>query len=152
MHRTGWAGTFAGVDRRLLLALSQNLARDGCALELGAYGSGTLCSSADDERRLLKIGRAIDRFFGRCEDTVRHTDHSIRCWVRSHIPGRSYKAPFELPWRSNTKVKYRSLWKSLFYLATRFYRLDGVICDDLLKARLSKKQQAAIGLLWAATY
>ena len=69
MRRTGWAGTFAGVDRRLLLALSQSPARDGCALDLGEYGSKTLCNPADDERRLIVIGRAIDRFFDRCEDT-----------------------------------------------------------------------------------
>ncbi len=152
IRRTGWASTFAGVDRRLLQALSQSPAWNGRHLELGDYGKRTLYSSAEDEKRLLRIGLAVEHFFSRCEDTARQTDHSIRCWLRSHIPGRPYKAPFELPGRSSTTVKYHSLWKSFLYLAIRLYRLDGTSCDDLLRGRLSDRQRNAIGLLWAATY
>ena len=152
IRRTGWTSTFAGVNRQLLQALSQSPACDGRHLQLGDYGGRTLYSSADDEQRLLRIGLAVDHFFNQCEDTARHTDHSIRCWLRSHIPGRPYKAPFEPPGRSTTTVKYRSLWKSFFCLAIRLYRLDGAACDDLLRGRLSDRQRKAIGLLWAATY
>lgn len=151
IRRTGWASTFADVNRRLLQALSQSPAWDGRRLQLGEHGARALYSSADDERRLLRIGLAVDHFFNQCEDTARHTDHSIRCWLRSHIPGRPYKAPFELPGRSTTTVKYRSLWKSSFYLFLRLSWLDSAACDELLRGRLSARQQKAIRLLWAAT-
>lgn len=77
--RTGWADTLVGMDRRLLQALSQSPAWNKRRLELGQYGAEMLYSAADDERRLSAIGRAVDHFFDRCEDTARHTDHSVRC-------------------------------------------------------------------------
>ena len=97
------------------------------------------------------IGKAVDHFFERCEDTAEHTSHSVRCWLRSHIPKRPYKAPFELPGRHSTSAKYRSLWKSLLYLAVRMYRLNGTTCEALLRGRLSEKQRRAVALIWAAT-
>lgn len=150
MRRTRWAATFHGVDRQLLQALCQAPSWDGGPLELGLRGTEMLRSSADDERRLSAIGRAVDHFFDQCEDTARNADHFVRCWLRSHIPGRPYKAPFELPGRRSTIVKYRSLWKSLVYFAIRLYRLDGAACAHLRQGRLSGKQRRAVSLLWAA--
>jgi hypothetical protein len=97
------------------------------------------------------IGKAVDHFFERCEDTAEHTNHSVRCWLRSHIPKRPYKAPFELPGRRSTSAKYRSLWKSLLYFAVRMYRLNDTTCEALLRGRLSEKQRRAVALIWAAT-
>lgn len=147
-----WADTFAGVDRRLLQSLSQSPAWDGQRIELGHYGANLLHSSADDERRLSGIGRAVDHFFDRCEDTARHTDQSVRCWLRSHIPKRPYKAPFELPGRRTTTIKYRSLWRCFLYFVIRLYRLDSAACDAIFRRRLSEKRKQAIGLLWTATH
>ena len=83
MRRTGWATTFAHADRRLLSILDQTPVRDSHYLELGSYGGEELYSSIEDKRGLTIVGRAVDRFFERCEDTARYTDHSIRCWLRS---------------------------------------------------------------------
>lgn len=44
------------------------------------------------------LGRVLDR----CADTVKHTDVSIRCWLRSQYVDRPYKAPFELVGRDST--------------------------------------------------
>jgi hypothetical protein len=97
------------------------------------------------------ISKAIDHFFERCEDIAEHTSHSVRYWLRSHIPKRLYKAPFELPGRRSTSAAYRSLWKSLLYLAVRMYRLNDATCEALLRGRLSEKQRRAVVLIWAAT-
>lgn len=150
MRRTGWATTFDGVDRQLLQALCQSPGWDDRRLELGRHGVEIFHSSASDEKRLLMIGKAVDHFFDRCEDTAEHTNHSVRCWLRSHIPKRPYKAPFEMPSRRSTSAKYRSLWKSLLYLAVRQYRLNDATCDALLRGRLSEKQRRAVALVWAA--
>jgi hypothetical protein len=56
-----------------------------------------LYSSAGDEKRLCMIGKAVDHFFERCEHAVEHTNHPVRCWLRSHIPKRPYNVPLELP-------------------------------------------------------
>jgi hypothetical protein len=150
-RRTGWATTFDGVDRQLLQALCQSPSWDDRRLELGRHGAEVFYSSAGDEKRSSMIGKAVDHFFERCEDIAEHTSHSVRCWLRSHIPKRPYKAPFELPGRRSTSAKYRSLWKSLLYLAVRMYRLSGATCEALPRGRLSEKQRRAVALIWAAT-
>jgi hypothetical protein len=103
IRRTGWTTTFAGADRNLLAALGERPVENGRRLRLGRYGQRELYSSADDERQLFLIGQAVDHFFSRCEDTLRHTDVSTRCWLRSQTRGRPYKSPFELPRRESTR-------------------------------------------------
>jgi hypothetical protein len=152
MRRTGWATTFAGADRCLLRLLCQNPAVSGRHLELGCYGTRRMYSSADDEQRLAAIGRAVDHFFDRCEDTVRHTDHSIRCWLKSQLPGRSYKAPFEIPGREATIKQYRRWWKRMMYVSFRLYRIDDAARDEFLRVRLSDKQKEAFQLVWATAH
>jgi hypothetical protein len=84
MRRTGWATTFAA-DRYLLSMLDQFPVMNGRGLELGSYGSTIVYSNAKDERCLVAIGEAVDRFFDKCEDTVKHTSRYIRCWLRSSV-------------------------------------------------------------------
>ncbi|KAK1658089.1 hypothetical protein BDP55DRAFT_698609 [Colletotrichum godetiae] len=69
--------------------------------------------SQEDEARLQYITSAVDGVFDRCEDTIRHTDVSIRCWLRSSEPHRPYKAPFELVGRHSSTYKYRRSAKRL---------------------------------------
>jgi hypothetical protein len=82
MRRTSWAKTFAGANRKLLVELARPscVARGG--LYLGTYSDRKLYSSKKDERRLALMIDALDRVFDQCEDTVEHTDVSIRCWLR----------------------------------------------------------------------
>lgn len=150
MRRTSWATTFAGADRGLLSILDQTPARDGHHLELGIYGSEVLQSSIEDERGLAIVAHATDRFFERCEDTARHTDHSVRCWLRSQIPGRSYKAPFELPGRQRTRIAYRNLWKRMLFVYLRMYNLSDAARRTFLGITLADEQLDAIGQLWLA--
>ena len=81
MRRTGWETTFAGADRNLLATLCKRPVDNGHRLRLGRYGQREIYSSAGDERQLVLVGQAVDQFFHRCEDTVRHTDVSTRCWL-----------------------------------------------------------------------
>lgn len=149
MRRTGWATTFAGVDRLLLLRLAEHPFSSGDHMDLGCYGTTKMYSSADDERCLIAVGQAVDHFFDRCEDTARNTDHSIRCWLRSQIPDRPYKAPFELLGRSRTTVTYRRFWKRLMYFVFRLHQLDDVLVRDLLHVQLSAKLSKAVHEIWA---
>ena len=82
MRRTGWAQTFAGADRRLLVKLAQmpHVRQD---LFLGSYDGIDLHSCKANEQRLALMVAALGRVFSQCEDTVRHTDVSIQCWLRS---------------------------------------------------------------------
>lgn len=88
MRRTKWAETYRGVDRRLLLKLRQAPARDGHKLYLGRYGLEEVYNSECCERQLAAVDRAVDRFFSRCEVTIRHTEHSVLCWLREEIVRR----------------------------------------------------------------
>jgi hypothetical protein len=81
IRRTSWVQMFAKMDRGLLLSLARTPVTQG--LWMGAEGEGERVILARDERRLVLISIAIDKFFDRCEDTVMHTDHSLLCWLRS---------------------------------------------------------------------
>jgi hypothetical protein len=150
MRRTGWVELFDGADRGLLYRLRTSPAVDGFSLALDDNGTQSLRSSVEDERYLATIGYAIDQFLDRCEDTVRNTDHSIRCWLRSQIPDRPFKAPFNLVMRKSSRTKYRSVWKSMLFFILRLYRLDDNIQVQLLQIRLSPAQNSAIEKLWLA--
>jgi hypothetical protein len=117
IRRTGWVQMFAKMDRGLLLSLARTPVTQG--LWMGAEGEGERVISAGDERRLVLIGIAIDKFFDRCEDTVMHTDHSLLCWLRSQHFGKPYKAPFELPGRNATRQRYRTAWKKMIFFCIR---------------------------------
>lgn len=150
MHRTSWAKTYQGVDRRLLLKLREAPEAGGQKLLLGRYGREEVYSSGDQEKHLFALGKAIDRFFDRCEDTARHTDHSVRCWLRGQIVGRPYKAPFNLPERKKTTTKYRGIWKSMIFFYMRLLSLDVRLRRDFLHIELSESQIKACQLLCAA--
>jgi hypothetical protein len=88
---------------------------------LGKLGGKEIVSHASNERKPYTISMAIDQFFDRCEDTVRHTDHSILCWLRSQHHGIPYKAQLELPGREVTQKRYRGLWKRMVFFCIRVY-------------------------------
>lgn len=150
MHRTNWAKRYKGVDRRLLLKLRGAPAAGGQKLHLGRYGLEEACSSESHETCLVTTGRAVDRFFDRCEDTIRHTDHSVLCWLRGQIIGRPYKAPFNLPARKKTTAKYRGIWKSMIFFYMRLSLLEVRLRREFLHVRLSKSQSEACQRLLAA--
>lgn len=148
MRRTGWVELFDGANRSLLYQLRTSPAVDGFGLSLGYYGTQSLWSSVEDERYLVAISYAVDRFLDRCEDTARNTDHSIRCWLRGQTPDRPFKAPFSLVMRKSSRTKYRSVWKSMLFFILRFYRLDDAVQAQLLQMRLSPAQGSAVEKLW----
>jgi len=147
MRRTGWTEIFAGEDRALLVALAA-LPHDAKQdLYLGLHGAVKLFSSREDEAKLMCMTAALDRAFDRCEDTVRHTHVSMRCWLRSHDPERAYKDPFELVGRRSTTVRYRRQMKRCVCFWMRFWRLlDGR--EPLFARSLSESQRKAIASVW----
>lgn len=147
MRRTGWQVTYRGVDRRIALQLRGPAVTDGRALYLGSSGGREFQSSVEDERCLGLIHEALNHFVDRCEDTVQHTDHSIRCWLRSQIPGRPYKAPFEVPAHSSTGTKHRACMRAAIFFVLRASRLDDSTCLELLRVRFSVRQGRAVAIL-----
>jgi hypothetical protein len=139
MRRTDWAVMFSGVNRRLLVRLTEAPAIHGSALMYGIHDGIYLQSCAKDEQRIRMIGIAMDQFFESCEDTVRHTGHSIRCWLRSHLADRPYKAPFQLPFRPGTRSRYRGLWRRFLYFCFRLYRLGATVRRTILRYELTEE-------------
>ncbi|KAH8690376.1 hypothetical protein GQ44DRAFT_744804 [Phaeosphaeriaceae sp. PMI808] len=134
MRRTQWAETFAGADRKLLVQLAQ---------------IPPVYSHKEDEFKLRHIVTALDRVFDRCEDTVRHTDVSIRCLLRSSYPDRTYKAPFELVGRKATTEGYRRLFKKAVCFCVRFWRLGRSARQNLLRRSLTDAQDQSLKRLWS---
>jgi hypothetical protein len=148
MRRTSWVTTFAGTDLSLLGKLSRTTWMSDDKGEANDNGSMAVVISAVDEQNIAIVGAAIDRFLDQCEDTLRHTDHSIRCCLRSHFPGRSYKSPFELPARNSTRMRYRSLWKRMVYFCIRVHLLGHDFRKDILRLPFSADLQLATERLW----
>ncbi|KAK1950832.1 hypothetical protein LY78DRAFT_708415 [Colletotrichum sublineola] len=126
MRRTGWAELFDGARRDILVAIPP-----------------------DDEARLQRIVSAVDGLMDRCEDTVRHTDVSMRCWLQSLEPHRPYKAPFELTGRPSTAHRYRRLIKRLLCFCIRLWRLPLGPRLSQCRRTLTIGQSRALGALWA---
>jgi hypothetical protein len=120
MRRNGWAETFAGADRKLLVQLAQIPRATEKDLALGVYNGVPMHSRREDEFKLSHLVTALDEVFDRCEDTVRHTDVSIRCLLRSSYPDRTYKAPFKLVGRKATTEGYRRQFKKALCFCVRF--------------------------------
>lgn len=144
MLRTNWAQTFNRANRRLLLRLTDFPIANGKPLQLGFHDTTAISSKVENERQLVAISDAIDRFFNRSENTARHINNSVRCWLRSQIPGRIYKALFRLPGRKTTTVRYRGYWKRMLYALIRLYRLGESFCAELIGRTLSNEQQRAV--------
>nr|CEG03589.1 unnamed protein product [Fusarium acuminatum CS5907] len=51
-------------------------------LWLANYKDKALISSQEDEHKLARILAAFDRLFERCNNTIKHTDISLRRWLR----------------------------------------------------------------------
>ncbi|KAK1973801.1 hypothetical protein LZ30DRAFT_609813 [Colletotrichum cereale] len=103
MRCTGWAEMFDGARRDLLVEMSRLPDDEG----------NLLTSLLEDKTQLRYIVLVVDGLLDRCEDTVRHTDVSMRCWLCSLEPYRLYKAPFKLVCRLSSTQKYRGLIKRL---------------------------------------
>jgi hypothetical protein len=150
MRRTGWEKTFSDTDRLLLVRLTQSPVVHNGGLFLGQYHGQDIRSCEKDELRIQAVDRAVDRFFDRCEDTLQHTDHSIRCWLRSHFPGRAYKAPFEISGRRATRLRYRRIWKRMIYFCLRAHSVEESVRKDILCLPFSKKEKLETCRLWEA--
>ena len=63
MRLTDWMAIFSGVNRKLLVRLTEAPAADDLALVYGVFEGIYLQSGAEDERRLRLIGISMDKFF-----------------------------------------------------------------------------------------
>nr|OQO30937.1 hypothetical protein B0A51_04164 [Rachicladosporium sp. CCFEE 5018] len=148
MHRPLWMQTFRGANRSMLLLLSEGPVIGGDGLELGQHHGRPLWSSAEDERGLASAACAVDKFLDRCEDTARHTDHSIRCWLRSQVPGQPYKAAFDLPGRKTIQMRYHTFFKRFVFFILRLHRLSSAVQTISLAMQLSQQQLVVIEKVW----
>jgi hypothetical protein len=125
MHRTDWNELLAGSDDAILIKLSETPSRtvDGDLL-VGKHEGRELRSPAADEMKLRRIAIGIHIALERCRDTVRHTDISIRCWLRGQTPDRPYKAPFMLTGRVSSERTYKRLICRCICFCIRLWRLQ----------------------------
>ncbi|KAL0764704.1 hypothetical protein CaCOL14_012794 [Colletotrichum acutatum] len=147
MRRAGWDLMFDGARRDLLVKMSQlpALVRDRWEAE----DDMPHASSREDEARLQYIMSAVDGVFDRCEDTIRHTDVSMRCWLRSSEPYRPYKAPFELVGRRSSTYRYRRSVKRLLCFCIRLWRLPLGTRLSHCQRSLTIAQSHALETFWS---
>ncbi|KAI8411163.1 hypothetical protein FOFC_07757 [Fusarium oxysporum] len=113
MRRTGWEETFRNTRRDLIVAMAQCPPKENSGpLWLANYKDEALISSQEDEHKLTRMMAALDRLFERSNDTIKHTDISLRRWLRGIYPDQPYKRPFELVVKPSTERRYRQLLKN----------------------------------------
>lgn len=150
LRRTGWDGILGGANRRLLVALTK-LPSTACRplRIVDAAGVPAYESPAADEQRLAVIVEAVDWLMDRCHDTVRHTDVSVRRWLRSKYPRQPYKAPFELVTSAHSEKRYRLELKRHLYLHLRLSRLSPAAAGAISGYHtLATSQLLALRALW----
>jgi hypothetical protein len=101
-----------------------------------------------NEHRLSMICDAVDHFMDRCEDTLQHSDHILRRWLRSQRRDHPQQAPFEIPGRKATRIRYRSLWKRTICYFLRIHLLHGQFSQEAVALRLTDVQREEIQHLW----
>ncbi|KAI1839744.1 hypothetical protein JX266_014045 [Neoarthrinium moseri] len=151
MRRTGWQRMFEGDVRRDLLAKLTLIASKGDRQDFGVYQDGIkVFSSAEDERQLCRIVTALDELRQRCEDTVRHTDVSIRCWLRSNLPDRTHQKPFELVALESTRIGYWRLIQRFVCFTFRLWRLPRAVRRSIRRRPMTQAQRKALRTAWSA--
>jgi hypothetical protein len=140
---------FLWANRSFLVMLGTSPKQSGDTFDVGDAKSTRIAFSDTDGRRLVAVGHAIDRFFDRCEDTLRHTGHSLRCCLHSYYPARSSKSPLELPSRVSTRARYRSLWKRMIFFCIRVYQLEELIRRTILCLPSPDNTRLATQRLWS---
>src|SRR5262249_41987692 len=112
-------------------------------------GDMPVSSCRGDEQRLECLMLAMDRLFDRCEDTLRYTDVSIRCWLRSREAHRPYKTPFELVGRPSTTRRYRRSMKGLLCFCIRLWRPPPSTRSSLFRRSFTSAQSEALAHVWS---
>jgi len=150
LHRTGWNELFANSDRALLTKLSNLPSRAGdCDLCLGQIDGTELLSPAADEAKLRRVLVSVAVALERCRDTVRHTDISIRSWLRGQAPDRPYKAPFMLIGRRSSERTYERLVCRSICFCIRLWRLQESRMPMPVRRGMTATQCHAVNRLWS---
>jgi hypothetical protein len=148
MRRTGWASTFANADLNLIFRLSVlPRTKDLTRGQPKRIHADVLIDPAN-EHRLSMICDAVDHFMDRCEETLQHSDHILRRWLRSQRRDHPQQAPFEIPGRKATRIRYHSLWKRTICYFLRIYLLHGQFSHGAVALRLTDVQREEIQHLW----
>ena len=151
MRRTGWSETFHGARRDVLVRLALPPCQEGDGLRLSAPGDEkTIRSAREDEDRLSRVASALRGLQSRCEDTARHTDVSIRLWLRSSDPVRPHRAPFNLVGRQSTAQSYWRLFLRFLCFSFRLWRLPEAARASLCRRFLTQTQSNALEAAWSA--
>jgi hypothetical protein len=127
IRRTGWEEMLRNARRDFLITLAELPAPRENSYILTIHNGEPIVSSREDKRQLVNIMAAINRLFDRCNNTVRHTDNSLRRWIRGRFPDLPYKAPFELVTTSSSEQKYRRQIKRCVCFWLRFWKLPSAI-------------------------
>jgi hypothetical protein len=148
MRRTGRASTFANADLHLIFRLSVlPRTKDLTRGQPNRIHADVLIDPAN-EHRLNMICDAVDHFMDRCEDTLQHSDHILRRWLRSQRRDHPQQAPFEIPGRKATRIRYRSLWKRTICYFLRIHLLHGQFSHEAVALQLTNVQREEIQHLW----
>lgn len=148
MRRTGWDDLFKDAHRDVLITLLTPPYTHSSSLRPAIHNGRTLVSPAADEDKLRLMMAALDRLIDRCCDTIRHTDVSMRRWLRGRFADRPFKAPFELVSRPESERKYRRLIKRFLCFWLRLWRLPRQTSNALACRTPSKAQRHMLQSIW----
>jgi hypothetical protein len=148
MRRTGWTSTFANADLDLIFRLSALPKTKDFSHGQPRRILRDVFIDPANEHRLSIICDAVDNFMDRCEDTLQHSDHILRRWLRSQRRDHPQQAPFEIPGRRATSIRYRNLWKRTLCYFLRIHLLQGQLSYESVALRLTDVQREEIQHLW----
>ena len=150
LERTGWITTYQGVPRNILkrMVLPPSRASGVHGLPLGLYQNQQLASPAEDEKYIFYLFSAIDLVLDRCEETMQHTGHHIRTWLKSHYGEQPSRQPFGPLGTRQSRHRYRQTWKKFIVFVLRVFRLGPEFSRRVLQIGLTPQHQEELHQIW----
>lgn len=131
-ERTQWRVIFENARRNILRAMTRlpdrhSLTSDYIMAQGSRQGDPCIRSSYMDEQKIPCTMRVLDLVIDRCENTVRHTDRTLLCWLSSLKLHVYRENPFCLVADKSSETRYRVLQKRSLAFVIRLYRMSNAL-------------------------
>ncbi|KAH6689940.1 hypothetical protein BKA61DRAFT_742747 [Leptodontidium sp. MPI-SDFR-AT-0119] len=142
LRTSEWPRWFQNRPLHIIAAASATPSIQDLPLSLGSWAGEELVSPAVQEAVLRKLVGVTDHVLQRCEETLRSTPRSLRCWIKSSTTD-VFPRPFEELQRESSRQKYHRTCRRFVcyvfrvHLVTRAY---GLSLYEIFGLQLSRDQ------------
>ena len=150
LRTSEWPRWFQNRPLHVIVAASSTPSIQDLPLSLGSWAGEELISPAVQEAVLRKLVGVTDYVLQRCEETLRSTPRSLRCWIKSSTTN-VFPRPFEELQRESSRQKYYRTCRRFVCYVFRSHlvtRACGLSLYEILGLQLSRDQIRMIDFVY----